>query len=43
MFTTRPDTIFGATFLTLSIEHEIVVEVSKNNNDLQRFINDCKI
>ena len=42
VFTTRPDTIFGATFLALSIEHEIVSEVSKNNNDLQRFINDCK-
>ncbi len=42
VFTTRPDTIFGATFLALSIEHELTVEISKKNKDLQSFIKDCK-
>ena len=42
IFTTRPDTIFGATFLALSTEHELVLEASRNNNKLKRFIEDCK-
>ncbi|MDC3022227.1 leucine--tRNA ligase [Pelagibacteraceae bacterium] len=42
VFTTRPDTIFGATFIALSTEHDLVVEISKNSNDLKKFIKDCK-
>ena len=42
VFTTRPDTIFGATFLALSVEHELVNDLSKNNSDLNTFIKECK-
>ena len=42
IFTTRPDTIFGATFLALSVDHELVIKISKNNQALVKFINDCK-
>ena len=42
IFTTRPDTIFGATFLALSVDHKLVVKISKNNEELVKFINDCK-
>ena len=42
VFTTRPDTIFGATFIALSAEHELVIDISKNNIDLQKFIENCK-
>ncbi len=42
VFTTRPDTIYGATFLALSPEHEISLDISKNNKSLQDFITDCK-
>ena len=42
IFTTRPDTIFGATFLALSSEHELVTKISKKNNDLKKFIKDCE-
>ena len=42
VFTTRPDTIFGATFLALSTEHKLVNQISKNNNDLLKFIKDCE-
>ena len=42
VFTTRPDTIFGATFLALSVDHELIIEMSKNNPDLKKFIKECK-
>ena len=42
VFTTRPDTIFGATFIALSTEHEIAIEMSKTNEDLQKFIKECE-
>ncbi len=42
IFTTRPDTIYGATFLALSSEHELVTKISKNNDSLKNFIKDCE-
>ena len=42
IFTTRPDTIYGATFIALSSEHELVTKISKNNKKLQKFIKDCE-
>ena len=42
VFTTRPDTIFGATFLALAVDHELIIEMSKNNPDLKKFIKECK-
>tara|TARA_A100001011_G_scaffold393896_1_gene484975 strand:+ start:1340 stop:3853 length:2514 start_codon:yes stop_codon:yes gene_type:complete len=42
IFTTRPDTIFGATFLALSPEHNLSKELSKNNQSLQKFIKECE-
>ena len=42
VFTTRPDTIFGATFLALSPEHELSEQISKDNLDIQKFIKECQ-
>ena len=42
VFTTRPDTIFGATFIALSVDHELVIEISKRNTELKNFIKECK-
>ena len=42
VFTTRPDTIFGATFIALSIDHRLSLKLSKDNLDLKQFINECK-
>ncbi len=42
VFTTRPDTIFGATFLALSVDHKLSIEISKENNSLKKFIDGCK-
>ncbi len=42
IFTTRPDTIFGATFIALSTEHNISKEISKNSISAKNFIEECK-
>ena len=42
VFTTRPDTIYGATFLAVSSEHELVTKISKDNSGLEKFIKDCE-
>jgi len=40
VFTTRPDTIFGATFLALSPDHPLST-LFKDNKDFRKFKNDC--
>ena len=42
VFTTRPDTIYGATFIALSSDHDLVEEISKNNEKVQKFIKSCE-
>ena len=45
VFTTRPDTIFGATYLVLAPEHELVVKLKqqiKNWNEVEKYILDTK-
>ena len=42
VFTTRPDTIFGATFLAISTNHKLAINLSKKNSDLKNFIEECK-
>ena len=39
-FTTRPDTLFGFSFLALSVDHEIS-NFYKNDKDFQKFKDDC--
>ncbi len=39
-FTTRPDTLFGFSFLALSIDHEIS-KFYKNNKEFQKFKDEC--
>ena len=42
IFTTRPDTIFGATFIALAHDHEVSVEESKKNPEVKKFIDEIK-
>ena len=42
VFTTRPDTIFGATFLALSPDHDLSKKISQTDAALRKFIEDCE-
>ncbi|MBD5445767.1 MAG: leucine--tRNA ligase [Mycoplasma sp.] len=42
VFTSRPDTIFGATFIGISVDHFLTIENLKNNPKLNTFVNNVK-
>ena len=42
VFTTRPDTLFGASFVALSPEHPLTQELAKTDKKLQDFIAECR-
>lgn len=41
VFTTRPDTLFGASFCALAPNHPIAAELAKDDPALQEFIDEC--
>ena len=41
VFTTRPDTIFGATFIAISPQHTLAKQVSKDDPEAAEFIKFC--
>ncbi len=42
VFTTRPDTLFGAAFLALAPDHPIVRKLALDNPDIDAFMRDCE-
>lgn len=42
IFTTRPDTIFGASYLALSPHHPLVEELSKTYPEIAAFVEECQ-
>lgn len=42
VFTTRPDTLMGATYLAVAAEHPLATKAAQNNASLQAFIEACK-
>jgi leucyl-tRNA synthetase len=42
VYTTRPDTLMGVTYLTLATQHPIALTVAESNLELAAFISDCK-
>ena len=41
IFTTRPDTLFGASFVALSPDHPLTIELAKDSEALQAFRAEC--
>lgn len=42
VFSTRPDTIYGATFMAIAAEHPLALKAAKHNAGLAAFIEECK-
>jgi leucyl-tRNA synthetase len=42
VYTTRPDTLFGATYLAVAAQHPLALEMAKENADMSAFIDECK-
>ena len=42
VYTTRPDTLMGATYLAVAAEHPLAMQAATNNSKLAEFIAECK-
>jgi leucyl-tRNA synthetase len=42
VFTTRPDTLFGVTYLAIAPQHAIAKQAAENNHELKCFLDECK-
>ena len=42
VYTTRPDTLFGVSYLAVAPEHELALKAVQQNPALQSFLDDCK-
>ncbi|MEW6185557.1 MAG: leucine--tRNA ligase [Thermodesulfobacteriota bacterium] len=42
VFTTRPDTVFGATFMSLAVEHPMTLQLSRNTSEEAAVLNFVK-
>ena len=42
VFTTRPDTMFGASFVAIAADHPVAQKMAANAPDLQAFIEECR-
>ncbi len=41
-FSTRPDTLYGASFMAIAAEHPICLELAKSNPQLEEFVRECR-
>jgi leucyl-tRNA synthetase len=42
IFTTRPDTLMGVTYVAVAAEHPLALKAAENNQDLHNFIQECR-
>ena len=42
VYTTRPDTLYGATFMAIAAEHPLALSIAQGNSELAEFIESCK-
>lgn len=40
-YSTRPDTLFGASFIAIAADHPIARQLAKTNSELQAFVEEC--
>jgi len=43
IYTTRPDTLMGVTYLAVAAEHPLALKAAEANADIRAFIDDCKM
>ncbi|MTI62616.1 leucine--tRNA ligase [Methylophaga sp.] len=42
VYTTRPDTLMGVSYVAVAAEHPLALKAAENNEELQRFIEACR-
>jgi leucyl-tRNA synthetase len=42
VYTTRPDTIFGASFLAVSADHPLAEQLAASNTAVRKFVDECR-
>lgn len=42
IFTTRPDTLFGVTYVAVAPQHPLAKKAAENSAELQQFLDECK-
>ena len=42
VYTTRPDTLMGVTYVAVAAEHPLALKAAENSSELQAFIEDCR-
>ena len=43
VYTTRPDTLMGVTYVAVAPEHPLMTEAASNNPELKKFVDECKV
>ncbi|ORU91857.1 MAG: leucine--tRNA ligase [Cycloclasticus sp. symbiont of Poecilosclerida sp. N] len=42
VYTTRPDTLMGVTYVAVAVEHPLAVKAAKNSTSITAFLDECK-
>ncbi len=43
IYTTRPDTLMGVTYVAIAAEHPLALEAAEKNSDIAAFIEECRV